>query len=267
MRCPSCNQTNAMKGKFCVHCGQELRPKPAVEVDERAEPANEHRYDDRDYEDLPRHRERTAVEMYKEDGPSVIDGLKDRLQTPEDLSHGQVVIIAARWILVGAGLLLALWNPDALGELRVQIMLILGLAAGNFFLHSQVLMKKPVSAQIAYGASAADIAVISLIVIAAGGAPSGLYVFYFPALLGISVAFRTEVTYTLAGAAMALYGLIAVATMVGGGEAVLVTRLLMMGAVATCGNIYWRTERDRRRAAAETREELLKGGRQEAAAR
>ena len=166
-----------------------------------------------------------------------------------------------------AGLLLALFNPDGTDGLRVQILLILGLAVGNFFLHSQVLMKKPVFAPVAYAASAADIAVISLIVIAGGGFSSGTYVFFFPALLALSVAFRTEVTYTFAGAAIVLYGLIASPAMLGNDAgAVIVTRMLMMAAIAGCGNIYWRTERDRRRAASETRDELIKDVRKAVAA-
>ena len=196
----------------------------------------------------------------------MVDSIMGRFDSLEDLSHGQVVIIAARWILVGAGLMLALWNPDALGELKIQIMLILSLAVGNFFLHSRVLMGRPVSAIVAYAATAADIVVISLIVIAGGGFDSGLYVFYFPALLALSVAFRTEVTYTFAGAAIVLYGLIASASMAGGDGAILITRMLMLAAIALCGNIYWRTERDRREAATETRDQLLKEVRETAAA-
>ena len=53
----------------------------------------------------------------------------------EDLDHGEIVIITTRWILVVAGLLFALWNPAPIGQLRVQIAGVLGLAALNFFLH------------------------------------------------------------------------------------------------------------------------------------
>ena len=176
--------------------------------------------------------------------------------TTEDLAHGQVVIIAARWILVVAGLVLALWNPAAMGELQISIVLILGLAVANFFLHSQVLMRGPVLENVAYAASAADIAVISLVIIVAGGFGSTIYVFYFPALLALSVAFPSRVTLAFAGAAMATYGLISVATAVGGDAATALTQLLMMAGVAFCGNVYWRIERNRRRDAAEKGEVL-----------
>ena len=179
------------------------------------------------------------------------------IDTTDDLAHGQVVIIAARWTLVVAGLVLALWNPAAMGELRISIVLILGLAVANFFLHSQVLMRGPVLANVAYAASAADIAVISLVIIVAGGFGSTVYVFYFPALLALYVAFPSRVTLAFTGAAMATYSLISVATTVGGDAATVLSQLLMMAGVAFCGNVYWRIERNRRRDAAE-RGEVLK---------
>jgi hypothetical protein len=177
------------------------------------------------------------------------------LDLAEELTHGQHVVVAARWILVGAGLLLALWNPEAMPELRVQIALILGLAMANFFLHSRLLMGKPVPPMVAYAATGIDIAVISVLVIADGGLVSGLYVFYFPALLALSVAFRTEVTAVFAASAIGLYALVgSPGVVVAEDGAALVTRMLMLAAVAVCGNVYWRVERDRRKAAAEERE-------------
>ena len=101
----------------------------------------------------------------------------------------------------------------------------------------------------AYGASAGDIAVISGLIVVHGGFDANSYVFYFPALLALSVAFRTEVAFALAGAAIAAYGLIAFSTFGGAGAEFIATRLLMLAAVAVCGNIFWRIERDRRRAA------------------
>ncbi len=142
---------------------------------------------------------------------------------------------------------LALWNPDEFGELRVQIGLILALAVGNFFLHAQVLMKRPVISAVAHLASAIDIVVITAIVVVAGGFSSGLYVFYFPALFAISVAFHPKTGLVLAGAALALYGLVSLPNAAGEQGAVLVTRLIMMAAVVTCGMAYWKIERDRRR--------------------
>ena len=227
MICNDCGEQNPDRARFCIHCGIDL---PSLEG--------------RTVEKPGVYRQKTT--------PSLVDWIRN-METSEDLTHGQVVIITARWILVIAGLMLSLWltgggdgDPDQVGVLRVQLVLILALAVANFYLHAQVLMRRPILTPIAYAASAGDIAVVSLIVLAKGGYDSGLYVFYFPAVLALSVSFRTHMTLAFAGAAGALYCLIAVST--GGGYEMqfVITRLLMLAAVAVCGNTYWRLERDRR---------------------
>ncbi len=169
-----------------------------------------------------------------------------RVESDDDLAHGQSVIIAARWILVVAGLVLAIWNPGGLVELQVAIVVILGLALGNFALHTQVLGKGPSMARVVYAASVADLAAISLLIISGGGFPAAPYVFYLPALLAISVTFRTEVMALYTAAALGAYGLIAVVTASGGDLLTVLIELLVLAAVPVCGNVYWRLERDRR---------------------
>jgi len=183
------------------------------------------------------------------------NSLIDKAKLMEDLTHGQVVIITARWILVLAGLMLALWNPGDLGELRVALVLILGLALGNFFLHAQVIMRKPAIPTVAYLASAADLAIITVIVYLGGGFGASVYVFYLPALLAISVAFPTAVTASYALGAMGAYGLLALQTAAPSQADEVFTQLLIMGAVAYCGNVYWRIEHNRRGALAPEKKE------------
>ncbi len=224
IECPECGGRNHARSSFCTDCGAAL--------------------------------DGSVVEQDRNTSEDAQIGLGDTisgwLQSSQDLMYGQQVIIAARWILVVAGLMLALWNPDALGELRVQVGMILALAVGNFFLHAQALMKKPLISPVAHLASALDIVVITAIVVVAGGFSSGLYVFYFPALLAISVAFHPKTGLVLAGGAIALYALIAAPEATGVLGASLVMRLMMMGAVAACGTAYWKIERDRRRNAEDT---------------
>src|SRR5919109_362164 len=52
----------------------------------------------------------------------------------DDLAQGQIVVVVARWILVLAGLVLALWNPAPIDELRAQVAAVLLLAVANFYL-------------------------------------------------------------------------------------------------------------------------------------
>lgn len=183
---------------------------------------------------------------------------EEQAEAPDDLAYGQIVIVAFRWILVIAGLVFTMWNPGPLSQLRVAILLILALAGVNFYLHSQLMRRKPTVGSVAYAASAGDIAVISLIVLAQGGFESPTYIFYYPAILVFSVAFPSRVTYAYTIGTMVLYALIASATTsTGPTQQVLITRLLTLAATGVCGNLYWRIEQNRRRAAAEARDELL----------
>ena len=181
-------------------------------------------------------------------GRSVIDWLNGA----GDMMDGQKILVIARWILVVSGLLLALWNPDALGELKVEIGLILALAVANFFLHVQMLKQQSPRHWVAYLASAVDVVVITAIIVASGGAASGLYVFYFPALFAITVVFRLGASLGLAGGAIGVYGLIVASDIGGDDGAALVARVIMMAAVVTCGMVYRNIERERRREAGDT---------------
>ena len=179
----------------------------------------------------------------------------DGISEVEDLRYGQGIIIAARWILIATALVLVLWSPAALVDLRVQLALIVGLAAANFWLTAQVLTRSPVLTGIVYGLSAADIAVISLIIATQGGFTSNNYVFLFPAVLAMAVAFPPIMVLLFTGGAVGVYGLMVLTT---SGEVliaeVVLIRVSMLAAVAVCGTVYRRVERDsRRRAVAESR--------------
>lgn len=167
-----------------------------------------------------------------------------------DLAHGQVVIVAARWILVAAGLVLALWNPASIGPLRLQVLVLLLIAVANFFLHAQLLRNRGTVTSSAYLASGADLAVITILVASQGGFESNLFVFYFPAMLALSVAFRPELTALYGGMTLALYALISLESL--GFDATseqiqtIFVRLLMIAGIAVCGALYQRVERERR---------------------
>jgi hypothetical protein len=174
----------------------------------------------------------------------------------EDLALGQGVIIAARWAVVAAGLILAVIAPPSAAVLRTQVLLILGLAVCNFALQAQILRRRRTLAAVAYAASAADIAIITALVVADGGFASGLYVFYFPAMLALSVAFPLELTIVYAAAILAAMVGVAWLTMPADGGQDIVIRCLMLVAVALCGVVYAGIERSRRRRLLEVDEEV-----------
>ncbi|MCH7574978.1 MAG: hypothetical protein IIA59_07610 [Candidatus Marinimicrobia bacterium] len=180
-------------------------------------------------------------------------------EVSEDLAHGQVAIVTFRWILVVAGLLFSLWNPGPIGILRIQILVILLLAVSNFYLLAQLLMGRTVNDQLVYAASAADLIVITTIVSVQGDFNSNVYVFYYPAIMVFSVVFPATMTLMFTGSIISLYFLISYGTAVAnqGDLQILITRLLMLAAVAFCGNLYWRIEAKRRRVTAEAREKMM----------
>ena len=89
--------------------------------------------------------------------------------------------------------------------------------------------------------------VISLIILAEHGYASPAYIFYFPAVLAISVAFPTIIATGLVGGVVIFYTFVGLLTVPFSGidVQVLLIRLLMIAAVAACGNLYWRLEHKR----------------------
>jgi len=176
------------------------------------------------------------------------------------VADGQMVVVAARWILVLAGLFLVLWNPEPLGEVRFQVGVLLLLAVANFFLQAQLLMRRPTLEPVMIGASAFDLLVITLLILTQGGFHSNIYIFYFPALLAISVAFIPSVTALFTGAVIALYSLIALVggmMFLGSDAQLFIMRVLMFTAVAFCGGLYRHIELTQQRAAQQAQQELM----------
>ena len=193
--------------------------------------------------------------MFLEEQEPTAEASFDEGWTPrassEDLRYGQVVIVTARWILIAAGLVVALWGPGPLGELRVQIAATLLLAGVNFYLHAQLLMRRPVLDGVVYAASIGDMVVITSIVAVQGGYDSGDYIFYYPAILAFAVTFPRPVVAVFAATTTLVYGVLAVGTAplsITGSELVvlLVPRLLTFAAVAVCGTVYNHVETERR---------------------
>jgi energy-converting hydrogenase Eha subunit A len=175
----------------------------------------------------------------------------------EDLAYGQSVLVWARWILIGTGLLLSFWSPTGLLTLQVQLAAIIALAFGNFYLHVQLLRGHPALDNVVYGASLADICVVTALVIVQTGYPSPVFVFYFAAIVGISVAFPTPMTAGYTALVVGVYGVICLATATTGELPAVFTRLLTLVAVAVCGNLFARHEAQRRADAIRVHQELL----------
>ncbi len=164
----------------------------------------------------------------------------------EDLFYGQAVIVWARWILIATGLVLSFWAPTSLSILQIQLAAIIALAFGNFYLHVQLLRGHPAIDRVVYAASAADLAVVTTLVIAQGGYSSPVFVFYFAAVLGLSVAFPAVLTALYTSAVVVVYGVVCVSTADSSDYPAVFTRLLMIASIAVCGALFARSESHRR---------------------
>jgi len=166
--------------------------------------------------------------------------------TSENLFYGQAVIVWARWILIATGLVLSFWEPASLGLLQIQLAAIITLAFGNFYLHVQLLRGRPAIDRVVYAASAADLAVVTTLVISQNGYSSPVFVFYFAAVLGLSVAFPTVLTALYTSAVVVVYGTVCLSTADSTEYPAVFTRLLMIAAIALCGALFARSESHRR---------------------
>jgi hypothetical protein len=170
----------------------------------------------------------------------------------EDLAFGQYLVVTARWILVAAGFILTVWvtgqdTPQVRQQVVYSFVVLAALAFGNFLLNMQLLKKRPTLDVVAYAASAADLVVITILIAVQGGFSSNVYVFYFPALLAISVAFPRPAAVVYTAAAMFAYWSVCLPLVAASDQQTMVTRLVMLAAVAFCGQLYFQIESDRRR--------------------
>ena len=170
--------------------------------------------------------------------------------TADDIAEGQIVIITARWILILAGWVLALWEPEQTSawELRLAIVLLMGYSTLNFFLTIQWVTRAKILAGTALATSMADLALITALAAVLGA--GNVYVFYLPALLALSVTFPRSVTAGCTTVVMVVYGFIALdkaGADVSMAEAqTIFTRLFVLAAVAFCGGLYRGLESERR---------------------
>ncbi|HSS92921.1 MAG TPA: hypothetical protein VLR46_02900, partial [Candidatus Dormibacteraeota bacterium] len=137
-------------------------------------------------------------------------------------------------------------EPTNLSILQVQLAAIITLAFGNFYLHVQLLRGRPAIDRVVFAASAADLAVVTILVIAQGGFTSPVFVFYFAAVLGLSVAFPTVLTALYSSAVIVGYGVICLSTANSSDYPAVFTRLLMIAAIAVCGTLFAQSEAHRR---------------------
>ncbi|MCP4357116.1 MAG: hypothetical protein GY796_03745 [Chloroflexi bacterium] len=178
----------------------------------------------------------------------------------EDIFFGQVVIIWARWFVIAAGIIYALWISTNTAQLSVAILLLGAIVSINFFVHGRYLMEKPINRSLLLGLSFIDTLMVSVIVFAGPGQhgiDNYLFIFYYPLLLAFAFVFPQTLTaiYTVI-TLLAYLAVCVVATpqLITAGPVLetLIMRLITMAAVGGLGTYYWRIQRERWHALEET---------------
>lgn len=178
-------------------------------------------------------------------------------EAAQDIYFGQVVIIWARWFVILAAAVLALWSSDTTGNLARRALMVIGLMGINFFLHGRSLMERPANRRLLLATGLADIAIIGLMVALwdEQGVHSQLYVLYYPILFACALVFVPRLSVLLglltAGSYVAIC-LIAdpdVVTNTVDAKSIVI-RVITLGATAALGAYYWRIQRQRRQFAA-----------------
>jgi hypothetical protein len=178
-------------------------------------------------------------------------------EAAEDIFFGQAVIHWARWFIIGAGIVLALWTITETNKLVLGILPVVALMAINFYLHGRQLAERPANPALITATCLLDLAVISVAVLfwpGQGGLPSPAFVLYYPVVLAFAFVMppRLAVAYTIS-ALIAYTGicLLADASFIAdvGDVKALLVRLITLGAMGGLGAWYWRIQRDRRRRA------------------
>lgn len=182
-------------------------------------------------------------------------------EAAEDIFFGQVVLMWARWFLIVAGIIIALWVGQTQTALALSIMPFIVLMVLNFFVRSRYLANRPANQLLIFVTSLLDLIVITLVILLLPGdkgLASPFFVLYYPMLLAFAFVMQPRFTLVYTLLALILYiGASALASLffqVGflttlQEQQDLFRRVITLGAMSGLGAYYWRVQRDRRRAA------------------
>jgi hypothetical protein len=179
-------------------------------------------------------------------------------EAAEDVYFGQTVIIWARWFVILAAAVLALWSSDDTGELGKRALLVVALMGVNFFLHGRSISGRPANLSLLLATGLADLMIVGGMVAfwSGGGIESELYVLYYPLVFAFALVFPQRLTAMYGVLAVASYAAICFVSDSGiisdsADAKALAMRVITIGATAALGSFYWRIQRQRRRAVAE----------------
>ena len=179
-----------------------------------------------------------------------------RLRSSEDYRNSQGVAVVVRWFVLASWLVLLNYRPDdVVDKLLTLNLLAIPLIAMNGYVSWRLRTGRTVSAIDVYALSLLDIALVTTALGLVGGFANTFFVFYYPVLVGISLAFqRRRVVFGLGAIAVGGYVFVSLFTGAGvdieaGQDQVLAARVVTMIGVMFASNLITRIERAGRRAA------------------
>lgn len=180
-------------------------------------------------------------------------------ESAEDIFFGQIAIIWARWFLIAAGAIIALWSATSLLQIVVSIVIVIALMTINFFAHGRYLMERPANRLLLIATNVIDVAVITILVIiwpGQSGLNSHFFILYYPLLFAFALVFSPRVTAIFSIFTLGMYAAASLVATDAGlvfsitGFELLATRLITLGAMGGLGTFYYRRQRDSLRAVA-----------------
>lgn len=184
----------------------------------------------------------------------------------DDYVFSQRIAVIVRWFLLATWLALINYRPD----LDAQILwsfngMGVALALLNGYIHLRIVRDRPISARYVIALGVLDLCIITAGIGLTTRFTNTFFVFYYPALLGISLVFSSRrLSFTVVTLVSLAYAAISLSLLPGVGieaaeEKTLLVRIVTMFAVVAAGNLMTRIERNRRlQAVRAEREESVK---------
>ena len=119
------------------------------------------------------------------------------------------IVVAIRWLLLLGWFFILHYRIEYDQTWFILQLMGAGLAALNAYMTWRIVTRRPIRWHYALTLSVADLAVITTALFLAGGLQNPYYIFYYPALLGLSLLFPGRSSYAVAAVVITLYIVIA----------------------------------------------------------
>lgn len=179
-------------------------------------------------------------------------------EAAEDVFFGQIAIIWARWFLIAAGVVIALWSGEDQFMMGIGALVIL--MTMNFFFHMRYMTGRPVNQFMLLMGSMVDMAVVTTLVIFWNPSRTGLnnefFILYYPMVFTWALVFPPRLTVGFSIIMIAVYTTaclfftnVSTMTMLDENQwQALAARIITLGAMSGLGTYYYRRQRDSLRA-------------------